>query len=534
MTRNGWQALIGLGLLVSLATAAETKKPELTPPPAAEIVIVPQVAVASFGGNRFRAGHYIKSQSAWLVDIDKVDLRNEHGFDIVDLNAKGLLGNHPDGTLALWFPGFPAMVRAHTDRAVFFNEPTAAAPQLSSRSKQLIETRIWPGHDLRLTAKFGFENINHPTQLREGVIADTVGEYGAALDVPAGPGFVTLRVNSLTYKDRVANRPSSTQWSYDALYEAAVGPHWTVNGAMQWSSIRQPGLAKTELFNAGAAVTWRPLSNFSADTRLNYRKANLGPTLNSYVSKNTNGGVTFTYQPIRPVALRLGLDYSQMDRLNALQTAIDKPHEVRAFLRADYRTPGKFRAVGEWNTRRLVSSYTVAPFVQVASPLFYDAENKLDLRVSSPLANAGLAYGFYQYRERSNLAQHLIEQVNTAGAGVSYPLPHGLTVAGDLFLRTYATNQLVLSGLDADGLVAHVGLNWTISPKWSCYTDYSRAMSYYGQKTGQNWLAAGLNANLGQGKAFKVNYHRDDLSSGLTPGLDYGADVLNFSFVAPF
>ncbi|MCC7493592.1 MAG: hypothetical protein IT204_14655 [Fimbriimonadaceae bacterium] len=521
--------------VITVAPVMAAEKPVITAPPEAAAVVTLGWRLQGTDGFRPRAGQYVAPWTGVTLDIERFDLRTPKGYDVIDVWTRDFLGERSDAMVALWNPALPMMLRATWDRAMFFNEPLAPLPGLSRRTNTAYDLRVRPGLGSRVGTWFKQERVNHPTQIREGAYSYSTEEFGGSFDLPLGPGVLGLKANSLAFRERVAGRlPSQTQM-YDISYHAVLGSRWLFGGAAQWTLLRQPGLAGSELFQAGAMASYQPAKNLWTEARFTLRDIDLGPTANAYVTKSLGGGLSLIWKPSTTITWRGGLERQQLERYNAIQSAVEKPHETRAWTRLDFRTKHNLRVSGEYQFKTVNNlDNSAAPLIGDARPLFLDTEHKLKMRGSLNLGPSGMAYGFFQHRYRRAQARGFGETMQSYGLGYSYALTPQVSLSGDVYFRDLSVSSATLTGLDADGLVLHAGIAWQPSLKWRLWADYNLSESYYGDDTDQHYVNAGLTTALGGGRELRFTYQLQDLDSTLLPGLRYDTNILNFSFASPF
>jgi len=525
------------GLAADAPAKEAAKKPEIEQPPPAGVVVTPRLTVNVLRGlGRARAGLYVKPFSGPTFDIGFADLRTEHGFDVFDLWANGLWGPRYDATASLWCPYLPLMLRGTWDRAAFYPDPLAPAPAVGARSRVGVESRLWPGGRWRLTGRYTQEHIRLPGLVREGVFDHVVSEGGGSLDLPLGPGLLTFRASNLVFRERLANRVGSSSQQLDFGYQVVPSQRWAVGAVGQWSLIHQPGLRSSELFAGGLTASYQPGRDIWTEGRLHYRSLRLGPTLNAYVRKNVGGSMRLAYQPIRPVRLRVGLEHSALERLNAIQSVVERPSETRLWARMDYSTGlNSLKGVIEYQHRMLSGLHGNAiPAATSANPLLVDRESRFDMRASGVFAKTGLAYGFWQYRDRLSRFRQASETVHNAGMGATGPVSRRLTLSGDLYVRSLGTNQTALRAMECDALVGHVGFSYVPTDRTRLWFDYYRNSTWRGEGTDEHIVGAGFEADFGRGRSLRLSYQHDGLDNYGLRALAFDADVFQMSFNMPF
>lgn len=487
----------------------------------------------SVDGNDARAGLYVRPTTHPWLSIHDLDLRLPSEFDLLDVYARRLFGENDDGFVAFWTPGLPTMLRWSWQHATFFPEPLAAPAVSGSRSGTSYELRMYPLPGLTFGLAYQNQGVLLPGLLRTAFIDYDLEDLRADVNFPLGPGDLAFDFGALNYRDRFPGRPSSTTHQYGLKYSVAPGSRWFFSADARWAAISQPGLPDSDLFVLGFAGRYVPARNLRLDGRLRFRDINLGPTANAFVAQSLTGGATVSYRPWTPLTLRLGVDRSAIDRLDAAQAAVDTMGETRVNARAEYRGPSSLRASATYKYRRLDSqSPSAAPAIGDPSPLLADTEQQLSLRASGMVGAGGLAYGLWQWREREWSTRSILHQTQQLGVGVSYPLSPRLSVSGDLLYSVVGSNQPALSGSDADSFVAHFGFAWQPSDQWRMNADYHRVEGYYGENTGQDFFSFGCEVDLGSDFGLSFGYRREDYTNAAFPVLRFDTDVLDVSLRA--
>lgn len=521
-----------IGLLVGTLTSALWAADEVD---TAGAQIMPSYHSSRVSGSRPRAGLYGRRYTGLTLSILDLNLLTQSGFDALDLWADDLWGDNYDGRLALWAESFPGTLRLEWDRAVFFQDPLAPAPAPSTRSNMKLTARARPATGWMITGTYSHGLVNYPSQTREGAARYNTAEFGGTLAVPLGRGTIEVHASNWDYRERAGLQPGSRTHQYGILYNAPLSSRWAVGAAARWATVAQPGFPNSDLFSARAYGYYQPAHNLTTELRLRFRDLDLGPTRNAYVTKSFGAAGQVTWHPIQPVRLRVGLERRDMERLNAVQSAVEKPHETRFWVRADYRGPRSLRATLKYDLRSLDNlPPSAAPLMGDPRSLFVNNDQRLDLRASAAVGAGGLAYGFWQHRAREDDRRGIRHTGDFLGVGASYPLSSRLTLAGDLYWQMIDTNQAALAGFDSDAFVAHVGCGWNPARRLRLSADYSRVEGYFGEDADRNLFACGLDWDLAAGGTLRLSFQRDEYESTLFTGQDYDADLLNVSYLASF
>ena len=530
MARKYLGPLLGL-LLPFVAVYAQDEEPVKNTNSA---ILAPQYSISEISGNAARAGLYATPYSAFGLDILDVDLVDGHGFDFLDVYANDLLTPRYDGLMQFNAPGTPFVVRGWIDGADFFGDPLAAAPRVGHRLHRGAMARYRPLPWTSFSMDYTHESLNQPVNSRIGLLNWQTQSFSGETGLRLGPGVLQLRAENLDFRSKMPTIASTHQNNYLLGYQAMLGSRWVVGASMQWANLTQAG-AKSSLFAMGLNGSYQPAKNLWTEAKFRFRDIDLRPTANAYVAKTTGGSGSITWRPWRHTRLAAGADYTSYERLNAVQTGLERPNQLRFWTRADYRGPQSLRVVGEYQHRALDNlAISSVPLIGNPSPLFADLEQRLSLRATAMVGEGGVAYGFWQWRDQSFDARAFTRTIMNLGAGVNYPVLPNLQVSADLYYLTYDTNAAFAAGADADGLVSHVGLSYQPDSVWRFWADYHRADSYFGSNADQGVASAGIAANLGEGRELQFKYSRDDYTDQVFPGLGYDADLFNFRYVQPF
>ncbi len=532
--RQRWLVL-GLALLARAGwTAEDPLLAEARKAPPISGVFTPYATAIEISGNGAQAGRYLAPHSEIGFNVDDLSLRGADGFDALDLWAHGLFGYNQRGLLQVWTKEIPARLRVNYGRSLFVSEPGLVQP-LASRSGVSYDLLVRPATWMAVSGGYRNDNDRLGILARGGSIVNRGTEAWGALNIDTGYGVLGGYFSTSDFRDRAPGQPSNQTTQYGVTYDGVFGRQWALSGGAKWAEIRIPGAAKSTVFLAGMSGSYQAASNLSFDARWRYRDVTWGPTRNAYLGRSNGGGASVTYRPWKPMTLRAGFEISELQRFNALQTALEKPGETRFWVRADYRGSRSLKASASYQLRSLsrLAASTV-PNIADTSPLFMDTDQRVDVRASRMVGGSGLGYAFYQYRQLHSDARAIDSAVGTVGLGLTMPLTHSLTGTLDWYYR-YATNsQLSMAGMGTDTVVTHVGLGWQPGARWHMAADYHWVNSYYGQSADNHFIAATLGYNAGRNSTFELSYSRDGYDGGLFPGLDYDADVFRLSLVNRF
>lgn len=523
-----------LGLLLPWAATAQDDPSTQPDHRSNGAVVAPSYTATEIDGNLARAGLYAVPYSAFGLDVLDVDLVDHNGFDFLDIWADDLFTKRFDGMLQINTPGVPFMARGWLEQASFFGDPTAAAPRVGHRLQSGVTARFRPYPWTSFQLGFTSDSLNQPTNARIGLINYGAQTFYGETALQLGPGVLQLRAENLSYQSRMPTIPSNTQSTYRVGYQAMLGSRSSIGATAQWGNLSQGG-ARSSLFAFGLTGQYQPARNLWTEARFRFRDVELRPTANAYTAKSTGGTASLTWRPWQRTRFTLGGDYTSYERLDAVQAALERPNQLKFWVRGDYRGPKNLRLIGEYQYRALDNlSLSAVPLIGNASPLYADLEHRLSLRASSTIGAGGVAYGFWQWREQSFDARAFDRTIMNAGAGVSYPLLRNLQVTADLYYLSYDTNAAFMAGTEADGLVSHIGLSYQPDSVWRLWTDYHRSDGYAGENADSGVASAGVAANLGDGRELQFRYSRDDYTNQVFPGLAYDTDLFNFRYVQPF
>jgi hypothetical protein len=535
MTVRTFAVALGVVLAGAVFAADAPSDENVQPDPVSGIWDFGQQSGLTHGGDKAFGQRYVRAWSGFDVGVEALRLRDAKGFDTFDLWSHDLGSPRFDNLATLWTHGVPARIRFQWDRAVFYGDPLLASPSESTRSNTSTDALVRPAPWAVVKGGYRIENVNIGALARGGLINDRIQTVGVGTDVKVGPGSLGLNFESLAYRERATAEPSSLTNQLGAAYDAVLGHQWLLGANARWVRIHQDGRAASTMFLASANGSFLASRRFWLDGGLNYRDITLGPTLNAYVGKASGGNGRFTWRPSRQLAVRGGIERTEFQRYNFTQTTLEKPHETKLNLRADYRGQGGLRWSAAYQGRGLNNlSPSAVPGLTNDSELFIDSEHKIDLRLSTNVGDGGLAYGFWQYHQLHNKMRDIDQTIGTLGTGVSYPVTEDLLFASDVYYRYLNNNQTAIDGQAPNTLVGRVGLAFNPSPRWHVNADYSRVECYGGQQADQNWLTAGIAWDPGHGHSLSLSYNRNSYDGGTLPGLAYQTDVLKILFNSNF
>lgn len=509
--------------------AAPTSSPpaDLRPPPPFAATVEYGYDAWMLGGSRPQAGRWVRPESTPWFSLSDVDARSDTWFDAVDFTLRRAFADDYSGEFTLWSANVPSRWRAGFRRGRFVPEPSVGL--LGSRGSLYFEGWISPVFGMLVELGYQNETVKLPGLARPMWALYDADEFRASASLPLGVGDLYAEFSNLNYRDRTPFQSASRTHQYGLTYSVMPGPRWLFGASGRWAEIDQPAVAASRLFSAGLTARFAPAHNLIFDSRLTFRDVTLGPTLNAYVAESLAGSATVTWHPWRRVNLKAGGERAAYERLDALQ-AVEYFGETKVWARADYRGNDGLRASARYQYRDLDGvDPTAVPGAFSTAALFCDREHQVDLRASVALRETGLAYGFYQWRERAWQGRGLTASQHTAGVGVAWPLGPRFQLSGDVFYAAYGSSAPGTAGLDADGFVYHVGALWTPLAWWQVTADYHRAESYFGENADQDFLSAGCDLDLGGGRWLRFGYRREDYTNATFGGLTYDADVVSVS-----
>lgn len=535
MLKGLWTLSVLAVLAATVARGADEEIENVMPPPAL-IVVEPGFRTTTPDGSRPRAGLYSEPYTGYFLNVYDVDLRyGKDAFDFIDGYLSNFGAHTWSGNVGLWLQPMPGMIKGWWDRSTFYPDPLAVTPLRGSRSSQRYEGTLWPFPRTLFRGGYSKEVIKEPGLTR---FASGVG-YGAeeisgTIGVPLGPGSLTLDVSALDYQDYIPGTISSVNTQYGLGYEAAVTSRWLVGAHGRWTSIRQPGQRPTDLFILGVDTLYQMGDNLWVRGGWKLRDINLGLTQNGYVAKSSGGNASLSWRPAKSVTLRAGYEQNDLERINAAQTGVDHPVEKRVWARADFREVHGWRTSAKFDRRTLAGlDPNATPGARYTNSLFVNLDQKLDIRTSRPVGQGGLAYGFWQYRQKYNRATAVDHSFGSLGAGALYPLSDQLSVTADLLYNYLSSSAPGSFGLATDAFVLHLGSAYQWSA-WNFSADYYWANSDDGANADTNDFQLGVAWNVGGGNQLRLSYHRDDYSNATFPGLRYDTDVVDIAFRGAF
>ncbi len=531
-TRRYLAWLLPLALIAGGAAAQnEELLAEAAKAPPVSGTISPYVQVAGVSGESAWAGRYLAPNSEIGLDIHDFSLRGDDGFDTFDLWARGLFGNQRSILAQLWTRNIPARLRVRYNRHAFVGDPWLGSSPLASDSAASADLMVRPTHWIAITGGLRRDENLIGAVARGDRLDYRVQDAWAGLSVDTGIGVLGANFSTSDFTDYGTMQPSTSTQAYGLSYDAVLGTRISVSGTAKWARVRRPGSDTSTIFAGGLAGSYSFGPNLEVHGRYRYRDLDYGPTANAYLARSQTGGASVTWRPSRAFTVRAGLDFTEGQRFNALQNHVEKPRERRAYARAEYRASHDLRVSLAYQRRDRSSLWPSArPYMFDNSVLFYDTDQKLDLRFSRQIGVEGLGYAFYQYRELSNDARGLNTVVGNVGLGVSVPITRGLIGSADWFYRYTNAAAKLPSGLGTDSLVLHAGLGWQPASKWRVAADYHWVRSFHGQSTDGSYLALGVGWQASDRSSFELTYSRDGYDGGLFPQQDYDTDVVRFTY----
>jgi hypothetical protein len=487
-------------------------------------------------GNRGQAARYLRPRTEFGIDINRLGLFSQGGYRMLDVDAVNLASESSRGDLALWGHRVPWRVRAHAEQWRFVADPGQANPTVATRRALDYDALIRPTGWLALRAGYRSATNNLGVFSRGGLLKYAASDANGGLDVKTKYGTFGLEMSSLDYRDRATGQPSALTLQYGLNYDVVLGSRLALGADARWARIKPTaGQAASDLFTVGASGLFQVSNHLAVEGAWRFRDLQLGPTLNGYVGKHSSGSATITYRPARGLSLRAGAEQSGFQRYNALQTAVDKPSETRAWARADYRGQRGLRLSAAYQLRSLDGlKASVVPGLTDALPLFQDSEQRCDLRASRMVGRTSLLYGFYQWRQLRSDARDLDHIVGTTGVGLSGALARRVQYSTDLYYRYATSGQTALAGLGADTFVLHAGLGWAPQNDLRLAADYHRVSTFYGQSADEDYVAASCTWQATKEAALAVTYHREGYEGSALPTLSYDADVFKVTFTNKF
>lgn len=502
--------------------------------PAVSGTLTGTIEADAVDGNKARAGLYVRRLAGPRLEAEAVRLRDSKGFDRLDIWAHDFGGQAESAQVALWNRAIPARLRLRFDRGSFYNDPLLATAVGSNHSRLGTDLTVRPTPWALVRGGYRSESESLGVNSRGENINYDIVEANYALDVRLGHGSLGGSFSSLDFRDRVPGAVSTNTTQYGLNYDLLCGRRFSLAANTRWADVRQANL-KSSVFTAGVDGQYWASNHVWIDGRWRYRDIGLAPTLNGYVTKSSIAGGGLGWRIGRGLTVRAGGSSGEVQRLNAVQKAVDKPTETRYFARMDYRGAHSLRWGVSYAKRQLTDLRdSAAPSLGDSSELFYSSEQKADAKISREIGKGGLVYVFGQWRQWQNKLRKVDNELAMTGAGLSLPIGRKVTVAGDVFYRNTTSTYSALAGMIPSSWVGHGGLGWTITPTCRVSGDYYHVGTAGGDYDRSDYVTASVAWNLRNGGNLSLGYHREGYDNAAFSRLKYDADVVRVSYGAPF
>lgn len=416
-------------------SAKETEKTPSAAPRLTEFESVVSFQNSDPTGNASKYYRYNVKPDGLFSGALRLRLFNTDGFRYGSVSWTGLGEARQTGALRL--DGVRSALAYDYDTAEFYVDPSFEPRSPSERTTQTLRLNLTPS---RRIPDVGFvvqrQRVEAPgiSRLAVGGVPGALNyrnkSYGPELRLPLGSGNLLLQYRRETFSDFTAFLPHAKSDVWQLRYDTDLGERTMGTLAYARGSIRQDGLpgdATNKRLRVG--VTSALTRYLTASLQFDSTDISLPNTLNAFVTNNDLFSLRLRYRPQSKWLLEGGYERVGIDRMNNLQTSVDSPRWSGAWLSLR-ATPAEnvtmFARHRFCSLSRAPAAIIVPPTGVVGTPstasLFFDRDDRTDLRVSVTLPGDALFFVNYGRNDRDNKARQVGIQLDNLDIGFVKPL----------------------------------------------------------------------------------------------------------------
>ena len=443
------------------------------------------------------------------------------------------------------------LFRYDYDRALFFAEPSLNAVMASERKNQNLRLQFMsPKEPARLGVILQSQRVTAPGLNRLTTVGATGGlDYhtdkgGVELMTPLGSGNFYLQFFNETFDDRTNYLPHAHSVVWQMRYHSDVSARMSTFASLSSVSTRQSGLAsnsKNIRTQAGVTAQLRP--NLTASLRLDFNDLSLPNTLNAFVQDNDAVTARVRYRPRSRLTLEGGYEWVNVRRVNNLHTFLDNPRWNGGWLSLRATPHDHVSLFARHRVRRL----SKAPPAEIAgltedAPLFFDEDDRTDVRVTVTLPRNALLYVNYGDTKRHNEFRESGFRFKTFDLGVAAPLSQRLSFNADWSRQDWSGSGVALTTdplnlnfgrpLASDGDYFNLGLAY--AGKNTVTANLYRFTSSGGESVRGQGVMLGYERRLTDLISARLLLGWDDYNDNFLPGFDNSDKFIRLDFIRRF